>query len=201
VQLIAAVALLSISGIVTAALYQATRNSKDGGALERLVRIDAATRSGFVRLQAAIEDPADDLEQLALSNATTARFAVETPVKLSLEAISDKIDIAESPSEILVRYLEQEGLTHIQVSSLLSQLALDREKDDATAAMDHLAMVLAPSTTPSEHLTQFGSSGSAVNRFDIVVRVTWSPAEESGWRMPIEISAAGKPIPLAGPSL
>lgn len=248
VQLMALVALATISAMITASIVGATTGSRTSAALERLIRSDAVATSGFVRLEAAIIDPSDNLETGALAPTSDTRVTVgDIEVDLHIEAEDGKIDVLRADRDLVARYLANAGLTPDEQASVLRAIDEARAEEDGEAGMDTLRRALLEQDDEASFhrdFTQFGSSGidpayasdqvlaslpdlspaeiaqligtpteargegsihsryfkSGGRRFTLVSRIDWTVEQRSELRLPIELSAAGRPVHLAGPS-
>ncbi|MBI4924141.1 MAG: hypothetical protein HY834_20590 [Devosia nanyangense] len=248
VQLMALVALATISAVITASIVGATTGGRTSAALERLIRSDAVATSGFVRLEAAIIDASDSLETGALAPTSDARVGVgDVQVGLRIEAEDGKIDVLRADRDLLARYLANARLPPDVEVRMLGAIDEARAREDGGAGLEAVRRALLEQGDEASFyrdFTQFGSSGidpvyasdrvlasfpdlspaevaqlirtspearatgsirsryfkSGGRRFALVSWIDWSVGQRSELRLPIEISAAGKPIRLAGPS-
>lgn len=243
------VALGTISAVITAAILTSTAASRNYAALDRLVETDALAISGFNRLEAAMLDPADDLETRALQLDSSAEIAVgDQRIALRIEGVGGKIDPVRTDPDVIVHYLANAQLSAAEQTNVMNAIGmareagsgnsgydamliglLDREADrvlqqDFTQFADHSGidpayasqrviaaipdLPMSPAGRNSGRTMQglaqlnlqsryFAPNGA---RFSLVARVDWGPNQSSQRRLPVEVSSAGRLIPIAGPS-
>jgi len=158
VQLIAAIGLATIGGIITIAVSDAIANSYDRGALERLVSTDAASRSGFIQLESSIDDPTHALDREALKLPTAVDLGLGYQSRLSIEPVSGKIDVLRAPPEVIARYLESEGADQQIVVSLKDKLKESVTQDDPYTLLDDITIALRGSPYIRRDMTDYGAS-------------------------------------------
>lgn len=160
-QLLVVSALAVLGGLLTAGLLAAAETGRQAAALERLVRGEAAADAGFYRLVAAIEDPADTLETVALQGQTTLAMTGDE-LSLGIEANGSKIDVLAADLQLIERYARQVGLNGPDVSALLDTLGAAREAGNGSAALEAIRVAmtgLLPSEELSRDITRFGAAG------------------------------------------
>lgn len=161
VQLLVVSALAVLGGLLTAGLLAAAETGRQAAALERLVRSEVAADAGFYRLVAAIEDPADTLETVALQGQTTLAMTGDE-LSLGIEANGSKIDVLAADLQLIERYARQAGLNGPQVGALLGELGVARQDGDSVRALEvvRVAMVgLLPGGELRRDITRFGGPG------------------------------------------
>lgn len=159
VQMMVLIALGTISAVVMATMLVATSANSSTAALERLVQTDALTTSRFNRLEAAMVDPADDLETRALEPDAAAEIQVgDKRMALQIEGIGGKIDPLRTDPDVIVRYLANSGLTSAEQVRAMDTIAQARESSDASSAANAVLIALLdrkPAPELSQDFTQF----------------------------------------------
>jgi len=158
VQILTAVGLAAIGGIITVATTEALTNSYNGGALERLVSTDAASRSGFIQLESSIDDPAHALDPEALRSPTVVDLSLGYQTRLSIEPVSGKIDVLRAPPEVIARYLESQGVDQQIVVSLTGKWRESVTRDDPYVLLDDIAIALRGPSYIRQDMTDHGAS-------------------------------------------
>lgn len=154
-------ALAGLGGLLTASLMATTHTSRQVAALERLVRSEVLGACGSYRLAAAIGDPADVLESLALQEA--ARVGIgDTEMSLRIEISGGKIDVLAAEVDLIERYAGQSGLAPPAVAGLLTDIGEARARADGAAALEAIRSALAgtlPLAEIDRDFTRFGGAG------------------------------------------
>lgn len=182
VQLLVIGALATLAGLLTVTMLTAAQTSRASAALERLVRNSAVGDASALRMMAAIEDPADDLETRALRGSmTVAMGPVDTTLRIEAEA--SKIDVLFADVALLERYLVHRGFDASTVTALVQRLSVARESGDGVGALEALRVALTAALPTGEFdrdVTRFGGVGidpiSATGRVLLAIP-DLSPAE------------------------
>lgn len=160
VQVLLLAALATIAALLTAGLIGARLNLQYAAALDRMVRTEALAASGFRRLGAAILDPADDLEHVALEQAPLVRLA-DARLGLDLESEGGKIDLLRGNLALLAKYLDNAALPADVQGTLMADVAAARDSGDGAAARDVVRLALLDRLTNAQidaDLTIFGAT-------------------------------------------
>ncbi len=137
VQMMALIALGTISAVVMGTMLVATRSGSSTAALQRLVVTDALTTSAFARLEAAMIDPADDLETAALrSDAPTQIQVGDVRVAVRIEGIGGKIDPTRTAPEVMSRYLANSHLSTDEIAAIMTAIGKARDAGNIQAAYE-----------------------------------------------------------------
>jgi hypothetical protein len=200
-------------------------------------------------MQAAMDDPTDDLEVAALEHDERASVLVgKMRLQVSIEPEDGKLDLMKCDPALLHRYFVNVGLSSDELTSLLEVIQQSRASGDGRQAIDALFAALLDhesstnieqdftingtqagidplyasfrvlasipdisladasrlSTTNFAERTKVGiSSGYFVSggrHFSLLTRVVWTADQQSNERIPVEVSAAGQFVRLAGAS-
>lgn len=171
VQLMALVTLATISAVITAAVVTTTVGRRELSALERLVQTDALARSALVRLDAAMQNSADDFA-LRLSAGRTAEPVIvpvgENNVSVALEAEDGKIDVLKTAPELIRQYALNAGLSGNATTAMLARMDTARRTGDAGSAIESVRLSLLGHVADDaiEHdFTTLGTQGGIDPRF------------------------------------
>lgn len=154
-------ALATLGGLLTITLVAETRTSRQAAALERLLRAETIGTSGFYRLVAAIDDPADALEIQALQGMAAAQIG-DTKPSLAIESSGGKIDVMAAEMSLLEGYLNRAGLAPSAATGVVGEVAEARVRRDGATALEAVRTALSGTFRPAEldmDLTRFGTAG------------------------------------------
>jgi hypothetical protein len=148
VQIVALAGLATVGSIVTVVMLTSSASSTGARALDRLVRADAQTTSGWLRLYAALRDPYDDIENSAL-NATNGSLKVgKVEVLLRMESEASKLDVGLADIAVLSRYLDNAGIRNAGAEQVLDSVVAARQVGNVDAALTALQVVLLGNLDP-----------------------------------------------------
>jgi hypothetical protein len=148
VQMVALAGLAALGSMVMVAMLASSASSTGARALDRLVRADAQTTSGWLRLYAALRDPNDGVESSAL-NATNESLKVgKVEVLLRMESEASKFDVGLADIAVLSRYLDNAGIRNAAAGQVLDRVVAARQMGNVDAALTALQVVLLGNLDP-----------------------------------------------------